>query len=97
MGYGSEMREEMEIEHELAVILYCGKSYEMLDSRMWQTKDGRKISFDDMEETHIMNCIRMLEKQMDSGDLVDEVWDLKRAWVKAFKSELDARAKRVFI
>lgn len=30
----------------------------------WTTKDGRKLNISEMKTSHILNCIRMMDRQM---------------------------------
>jgi len=30
----------------------------------WTTKDGRKLKISEMKTSHILNCIKMMDKQM---------------------------------
>ena len=30
----------------------------------WTTKDGRKLKISEMKTSHILNCIRMMDRQM---------------------------------
>ena len=98
MSYGEEQREEMEIKWEIAMM----QARQQVTDRIWTTKDGERIPVEAMEESHIANCIRMLQKQIDRDDeeedgecrMPDEVYNIKKAWIKAFEDELNKRAGR---
>lgn len=71
---------------------------------IWTTKNGDEIAVKDMTRDHILNCIRYLEKQLETGNTTyfvgggndaEEMWgeeiddsDKMQAWVKTFKLEL---------
>ena len=58
---GREMAEEWSIDAE---ILY-DQALREAEAGMWTQKDGTRIAVEDMESSHILNCIRMLVRQIE--------------------------------
>ena len=48
---------------------------------LWLTRDGRRMHLWEMSESHIVNCIRMIERNND--------W--RRKWLPRLNLELDIR------
>ena len=70
--------------------------------KTWETKDGEILEIKNMSTSHIMHCVKMLEKS-NSTRIVDEVFE-QGAWVDdighsdntekyidAFEAELEKR------
>lgn len=54
---------------------------------IWTTKDGRKININEMDESHILNCINMLKRNHSPfADLYIPVFqkELKKRYESAF-------------
>lgn len=60
-------------------------SFQNLERGIWVQRDGTPIAIKKMQDSHIRNCIRMLEK--------GEPNDLKDAYIKAFEKELKKRER----
>lgn len=72
--------------------------------KIWKTKDGKEIKVSDMETSHIENCIKFMQKKLDTGDTIrmygggdsaDDVWcdeddisDEIEEWIDVFKLEI---------
>lgn len=53
--------------------LFNGDSYKykidhIRNNVLWETREGDKIRFDDMETSHIKNCIKMLSRRGYKND-----------------------------
>ncbi len=58
MSYGREIETEITIERELVY----ARAASMAEKGIWETKDGRKLNVRDMTDSHIANCLAMLER-----------------------------------
>ena len=74
MSYGEELREEGEIAYECAL--------HNANHGKWRQKDGTYISLRDMDDSHIRNCINLLQDRND---------DISEAWKSRFSEELEFR------
>ena len=54
---------------------------------VWTQKDGKEIYVGDMEVSHILNCIRMLQRQREQYGADD----IREAWLDTFRMELKKR------
>lgn len=69
--------------------------YDEPDWNYWETKDGEKIAVKDMSESHIKNCIRMLEKEINPEvEFDDELNYPYNAWLNVFRDELEERRNK---
>jgi hypothetical protein len=50
----------------------------------WETKNGKKIPVDKMEDSHVKNCLNLLVSQDDKSPLAN-------AWIDIFKLEIKKR------
>lgn len=41
--------------------------YDLADKRLWRTKDGRTIPISGMSDSHINNCLRIIDGRDDSA------------------------------
>jgi hypothetical protein len=54
--------------------------------KMWKTRSGRKIRIKDMDDSHLMNSIRMLERM--HGHSVSELYSLS-CFIQGEQASLD--------
>ncbi len=65
------------------------------------TRDGRKLVIEDMETTHIYNCIRMMDRQMvrainKAMNRNDECYaEPPDSWVQIYQSLVNEYNKRI--
>ena len=83
MSYGREWIEDMAIDAEI----WYEEENRRIGDGIWQQKDGKEIQVKDMETSHIRNCIRMLERQVQKYGIDD----IKEGWLFRFRSELQKR------
>lgn len=83
MSYGREWIEDMAIDAEI----WYEEENRRIGDGIWQQKDGKQIQVMDMETSHIRNCIRMLERQVQKYGIDD----IKEGWLFRFRSELQKR------
>lgn len=81
MSYEAEMYDGLE---DLAYEAVYGSDYDADTERIeliWVCKDGKEMHIEDMSTQHILNCMAMLQKQVNPS----------QRFLKAFKEELDNR------
>ena len=83
MSYGRELAEEMWIDYDI----WFSENMSQINKGIWTKRDGETISIYKMTNSHIQNCINMLNKQISNGT-DNEFTDL---WVNRFKKELEFR------
>ena len=83
MSLGREYETELTIEKELERI----KIERAAARGLWATKDARLIRIEDMTESHLRNCIRMLKK--NNGE------DIMTPWIVRMENELKRRGLEV--
>ena len=78
MGYGEELASEIEAKYSANWDI---KSYNIKRGD-WTKKDGSVINVRSMTDSHIRNCINMLNRKDD---------EFAHMWVSRFEEELDFR------
>lgn len=67
----------------------------------WTTRDGRKLVIEDMETTHIYNCIRMMDQQMvrainKAMNRNDECYaEPPDSWIQTYQALVNEYNKRI--
>lgn len=62
----------------------------------WQTKDGKQIELSEMSDGHIKNCIKMLQRSLEFGNIKDmNIVCERRLALYYFKQELSERQRRL--
>lgn len=67
----------------------------------WTTRDGRKLVIEDMETTHIYNCIRMMDRQMVKAinramNRNDECYaEPPDSWIQTYQALVNEYNKRI--
>lgn len=79
MSLGTEFSVESEINY---MVRYC-QIQRQAKSRVWITKDGKKINVSDMTDQHLINTTKFIER--------NNVNDLYIPWLLVFYNELDKR------
>ena len=79
MSLGTEFSVESEINY---MLRYC-QIQRQAKSRVWITKDGKKINVSDMTDQHLINTTKFIER--------NNVNDLYIPWLLVFYNELDKR------
>ena len=79
MSLGMEFSVESEINY---MVRYC-QIQRQAKSRVWITKDGKKINVSDMTDQHLINTTKFIER--------NNVNDLYIPWLLVFYNELDKR------
>ena len=69
----NELMEEIELETKIA-------------KKIWTTRDGRDIEIKDMETSHIQNCIKLVNREING-----KRWCYAEEYTKLFNDELKAR------
>lgn len=82
MGMGEEYR----INSHAQYLDFLWSIQEMADTKTWVTKDGRRIPFSEMSDSHLENTIKMLLR----NDAFDNYADI----VALMKIELNKRKRR---
>lgn len=84
MSLGTEFSVESEINY---MVRYC-QIQRQAKSRVWITKDGKKINVSDMTDQHLINTTKFIER--------NNVNDLYIPWLLVFYNELDKRKINFF-
>ena len=74
---------EYAIEAECEVDLMRAKIAEEARSMVWTTRDGRHIRITDMTDQHLVNTLRMLER--------NNIMDIYLPWIAKFQAECKKR------
>lgn len=82
-SYGEEYR----IEKEVNYYLWRNEFENRLEKGEWTQKNGEKINITEMANSHIKNCINMLNRYIEKGNN-NEFTEL---WINKFKKELAFR------
>ena len=84
MSYAEDFNHDLDPEF-LGICSYDTDSIsddmEYISSNIWRMKDGNTIAIKDMSTSHITNCIKLIQRQLD--------W--RRKYLPIFFKELDRR------
>lgn len=83
MSYADDWLSDMAIDAEI----WYEEEYRRIGDGIWTKKDGTEIYVGDMEVSHILNCIRMLQRQIKEYGIDD----IKEGWLETFWRELKER------
>ena len=83
VSYGEELLLEMEINEATNYIV----TLQLVANEWWKTKNGKLIRISDMTNTHLVNTINMLRRQIDGSAHDDYCWD----YITAMEDELRKR------
>lgn len=83
MSYGREMVEDSEIDIEV----WTWEESKRCDEGNWTQRDGTVINIAKMDDRHIRNCIRMLQRQEEEYGSDD----MREEWIERFKEEMERR------
>lgn len=84
MSYGEELWEEQMIDAFIMRELGYQNAWRNFKNNIWTMGNGKEINIEDMETSHIKNCINMLKRN-------EHIVDLDDLWIEKFETELDIR------
>lgn len=80
-------RDEYLADCSIRTMMTRAKIQKEAESKIWTTKDGRKLSITEMSTSHIQNTIKYLER--------NNSMDILTAWIIVFQDELANRSKNL--
>lgn len=83
LSYGEEYR----IDEEINYYLWHNKLEDQLEKGEWVQKTGETINITEMTNSHIKNCINMLNRYIEKGSSNE----FTKLWIDKFEKELAFR------
>lgn len=68
-----------------------GVAWSFIEDGIWKTREGNILHVEDMDTSHIENCIKLLLRLTEEGGSPNT---FQMSWVERFEEELNRRALR---